>query len=176
MNPNYADFIRLNSTCHQFCSFLVDAQADISLIISCLTFDTILNKNEVIDITGVTNETVLFLGTICTNLIFLNQLISQNFHVGILGKDFLKDNLCKIGYETLTLTMNTRLNSFNIPILRGRDNFTCIVPPRSEVFKTFRLHHILVLQPMFVDNQEIIKGVFVAPGIIDTTNPVLRLN
>ena len=62
--------------------FSCGLQADISLIkILRFTFDTILNKNEVIGITGVTNETVFSLGTICTNLIFSIQLISHIFHV-----------------------------------------------------------------------------------------------
>lgn len=145
--------------------------------------DIIFNQNEIINITGITTNSITTLGTICTNLIVSNYLIQQVFHVvdddfnipvnGILGKDFLKDNKCHIDYENMTLTISMRNTRLRIPILHGTSNFTCIIPPRCEVFRIFNLHNIE--EPMFVNSQEILKGVFIGKGIIDTKNPVLRI-
>ncbi|XP_036342563.1 uncharacterized protein LOC118751844 [Rhagoletis pomonella] len=72
LNLNYSDFIELNCTdSYKLCSFLVDSQADISLIkISSLARNSAINSSNTINITGVTTETVTTLGTM-TVLIYL---------------------------------------------------------------------------------------------------------
>lgn len=162
----------------------MDTQADISLIkISCLNPEMIFNRNNIINITGVTSETVPTLGTICTNLIVSNfmipivlHVVSNDFNIpsdGILGKDFLRDNKCRIDYENMDITIFVREARLQIPILQGPKNFTCIIPPRCEVYRMFNLHGIR--EPMFVDCQEISEGVFIGKGIIDSDNPILRI-
>lgn len=182
---NYTDFIKINciDTDHS-CTLLVDSQADISLIkISSLKPNIILNQNEIINITGITSNAVSTLGTICTSLIVSNYLIQQIFHVvnddfnipanGILGKDFLKDNKCQINYENMILTISVQNERMEIPILNGTKNFSCIIPPRCEVYRIFHLNH--VNEPMFVESQEISEGVFIAKGVINSKNPVLKI-
>lgn len=185
LNLNYADFIKIScADAIRSCTFLVDTQADISLIkISYINPNITINDSEIINITGITPNAISTLGTICTNLIISNQLIRQVFHIvsddfhipasGILGKDFLKDNKCKLDYENMTISVLAENTRLKIPIQHGTNNFTCIIPPRCEVFRIFNISN--VSEPMYVESQEICKGVFIGKGIIDSNNPILRI-
>lgn len=73
----------------------------------------------------------------------------------------------------MTLTVTSNNKELQLPIRQGTRNFTCIIPPRCEVFRIFNL--CKVTEAMFVDSQEISKGVFIGKGIIDSKNPVLRM-
>ena len=104
----------------------MDTQADISLIkIFCLNSEMIFNSNNIINITGVTYETVSTLGTICTNLIisnFMIPIVLRDFNIpsdGILGKDFLRGNKRRIDYENMDITIFVREARLQIPILQS---------------------------------------------------------
>lgn len=185
LNPNYADFVQLNLfNKNNPYTFLVDSQADISLVkISCLNPNIILNENEKISITGITTFSIQTLRTIHTQLTISNFSIPQIFHVvnddfnipsnGILGKDFLKNNKYKIDYGSMTISVFIRNNRFNIPIFQGANGYSCIIPPRCEVYRIFNLHN--VTEPMFIDSQEVSKGVLIGKDIIDSKTPLLRV-
>ena len=73
------------------------------------------------------------------------------------------------------MTLSVRLNNFNIkvPILHGTSIDNCIIPPRCEVFRIFKLRGIT--EPMFVDSHEVCDGVFISKCIIDSNTPILRI-
>ena len=133
---------------------------------SSLNSDFVFNDNQIITITGITKNPIFTLGTIRTNLIISEQLIPQVFHVanddfnipasGILGKDFLKNNRCKIDYKDFRITVNLRNNVSKIPIYHGSGDYTCIIPHRT----ISNLQNIT--EPMFVKSQEISGGVFIS--------------
>lgn len=163
---------------------MVDSQADISVIkFSCIKAFTLFNKNNIINITGVTNQSITTLGTICTNLIFQGYFIPQIFHVvddnfniptdGILGKDFLKTYMCKINYESMFISFWYNDDKLQIPIRHGTSDNNLIVPPRCEVFRTFKLQN--VKEPIFIDTQEICDGVFVSKCVVDSNKPILKI-
>ena len=100
-NLSFSDFISLQSkNFNTNFIFLVDSQADISLIkISIINKSLNINTNEIINITGITPNTKTTLGTIHLNFCIYNIHFCQKFYVveddfnipsdGILGKDFV---------------------------------------------------------------------------------------
>lgn len=84
-------------------SFLVDTQADVSVLkISSLHESAIIDRYDIINITGVTDGTVVSLGTIQSELILGEEKrpVNIEFHVvpanfpiptdGIIGREFIK--------------------------------------------------------------------------------------
>lgn len=135
------------------------------------------------DITGVTPGTVSTLGTITVNFNIQDYLIPQELHIvdddfsipseGILGKDFLKAYRCIINYEDMLLSFWFQNDKLEIPIEHGTGDNNCVIPPRCEVFRLFKLGNIG--KPVFVDSQEICDGVFIGKCIVDSSNPILRI-
>lgn len=185
LNLNYSDFISLKLIdSNRVCTFLVDSQAGISIIkISCIKSETFLDTSEKVTITGVTTQSIPTLDTIHTKLIFQNHPIPQTFYVvhdtfnitteGILGKDFLKSNRCKISYDNMSISFWRYNKHLNIPIEHGTGNENCVIPPRCEVFRIFRLRGLS--EPVFIDSQEICDGVYASKCIEDSETPVLRI-
>ena len=67
---------------NQACNFLVDSQADISVIkISCIKPYIKFNENEIINITGITTNSISTLGTIHITITIGNYEIPQKCHI-----------------------------------------------------------------------------------------------
>lgn len=167
------------------CVFLVDTQADISVLKQRLVNEDIeIDDDEIINIKGVTSGMTSSLGTVDINLTYDSYLIPQIFHVvpddfnigadGILGKDFLKHYESNISYKNMTLTLYNDKNTIEIPLYDGPNSDTFVLPARCEVARRVKLlKH--ATGPQLVDAQEIAKGVMIARTIVDSDSPIVRM-
>lgn len=142
-----------------------------------------IKTDETVNVTGITTNPIKTLGTIYTNLIIQDYLFSQCFHVvqddfnipsnGILGKDFLKTNRCTMNYDNMTISFWHGNNELKIPIIHGTQSGNCIIPPRCEVFRIFKV--AMDHETVFIDSQEICDGVSIAKCIVNSKTPLLRV-
>lgn len=185
LNPNYSDFVILEtSICSRKCTFLIDTQADISIIkIGTLNFHVTYDTSEIIRITGITDDPICSLGVVATELISDNfevthplHVVPNSFHIpsdGILGKDFLKRFNCEISYRDKLLTLWLNGQPISIPIIEGPEEDTIVLPARSEVVRRFTLRRST--EARLAINQEIGKGIFVARTVIHSNEPLIRI-
>lgn len=154
---------------------MIDTGADISLFK--------INENDNIQhilsdakcrITGITNTETSSLGTITAKLYFDNNCVNQEFHVvddnfpistnGILGRDFLMQTLCKIDYETFTISLYTNENETTIPMLTKLPKYeNIIIPARMQVVKPINID---LSEDSVILNEEIQNGVYIANTIV----------
>lgn len=185
MNLNFSDFITLKcDIADALCTFLVDTQADISIIKNnTIIPNTFYDSSERIRIKGVTDGSITSLGTISTKLFVSKFAIAHKFHIvpdmfnipadGILGKDFLKKFRCKIDYQDMTLALVVKDSIVVMPIIEGPQCDTTVIPARSEVIRSFRIQNFT--SPQVIDSQEIAKGVFIARTIAHSSDPLIRV-
>lgn len=172
----------------QFSNFLVDTQADISVIkISSLTVSSIIRSDNIINIIGVTDGSVKSLGTIQTQLLLGDNeypvdleftVVPANFPIpvdGIIGKDFIKAHNCLLDYKQYTFSITVDDKTFNVPI-HSNDQLSNyhLLPARCEVIRHFNLqcdskHDQVIL------HQEIHPGVFISNAIVDPKSCFLRI-
>lgn len=151
LNLNFSDYISIDiQESDGKTSILVDSQADVSVIKSNALFHYLMfNENNIIDIKGITNNLISSYGTIFLNLRFNDVTVSQLFHVvpddfaipsdGILGKDFIKKFKCVLDYGSMTLTLRLSQKCISIPIQSGIIDDESTIPPRSEIFRIFKI-------------------------------------
>lgn len=163
---------------------MVDTQADVSIIKNnTIIPNTYYDASERIRIKGVTDGSIMSLGTISTKLFIPKFAISHKFHIvpnmfnipadGILGKDFLKRFCCKIDYQDMTLAVVVKNSIVTIPIVEGPQCGTTVIPARSEVIRSFRIQNFG--SPQVIDSQEIAQGVFIARTIAHSSDPLIRV-
>lgn len=148
-----SDFIYVKtSVTDEKCSFLGDSQADISIIkIRAITRNLTYYPDELVYIKGVTSEHISSIGTIIFDIIIENVAIAHKFHLvhddfaipsnGILGKDFIKKHKCVLDYDSMTFEV--RLNSITVstPIYTDILENKTFAPPRSDIFKLFKINN-----------------------------------
>lgn len=97
---------KIHGVPHTF-DFLVDTQADISILKqSSIRVSSTLNKSRIIEIKGITHDSLRSLGSMDIELLMDDEEISHEFHIvtdnfnidcdGIIGKDFLAAYKCRI--------------------------------------------------------------------------------
>lgn len=167
------------------CVFLVDTQADISVLKQQSVNELAkIDEDDIINIKGVTNGVTSSLGTVDIDLKHDSYLIPQIFHIvpndfnigadGILGKDFLKHYESNISYRKMTLTLYNNDKIIKIPLYDGPNSDTFVLPARCEVARRIKLlKH--ATGPQLVDAQEIAKGVMIARTIVDSDSPIVRI-
>lgn len=187
ISPNFSDYVVLKSKLDpEGSTYLIDTQADISLIrasaISCnFNWKNKINTSNIINIKGITQNSIRSLGTISVNFYVKNNVLPCTLHVvpddfnipsdGILGKDFIKYYRCNIDYDSMLISINTPYDSFSLPILEGPgDNI--VLPARSEVIRTFTLKSE---NPCLIVDQEISPGVLIPKTIVSSKNPLVRV-
>lgn len=175
-------------------NFLIDTGSDICIIKrECIHNDVLCYLNETCYIKGISPERILTLA-LCRSLIKLpnNEEISQDFQIvpndfplpcaGIIGRNFLENNKCKIDYQDKTVKVLTKSNS-HVPIPfcfipTGVDFINSIsisVPARVEtvikvpVSKNFDRDY-------FCSSKEIFPGVFMASAIINPKHSFIPLS
>lgn len=185
LNLNYSDFITLNcDIAGALCTFLVDTQADVSIIKNkSLLTNTYYNSSEIIKIKGVTDGSIASIGTVYAKLYIHNYTVSHKLHIvpetfnipsdGILGKDFLRTFQCKIDYQDMSLALRLNNSTVTIPIVEGPQVGTTVIPARSEVIRSFQLQNFR--SPQIIDSQEITPGVFIARTVAHSPNPLVRV-
>lgn len=133
-------------------TFLVDSQADISVIKSTsIKKKSHIDTETITEIFGVTHGSVKSLGTLHTSLITPNKLdlpiqlvvVSPDFPIpvdGIIGRDFIKKYRCNLDYLNFTFSIRPDNDVINIPILdHTMSNSHYVIPGRCEVIRHFRL-------------------------------------
>lgn len=185
LNLNYSDFITIEHSASTFeSSFLVDTQADISVLkINHINSNIYIDKNEQIDIRGITDMAIASLGTSEIDLYFPDTTINHKFHIvsnnfqipahGILGKDFLKRFNCQIDYEKMQLVIKSNKNKVFITIQNGPNPNSMVIPPRCEVVRIFHIENYS--SPQFIDSSEIKNGVFISKTIAKHANPLVKV-
>lgn len=165
-------------------NFLVDTQADISVLkISSLPETFYLNTSKIINIKGITHDSLQSLGTIFVNLNFNNDVIEHEFHVvpdafnidcdGIIGKNFLIEHKCKIDYSKMTFSIPSESNSATIlKISNSPDGISITIPPRSEVIRLFDIDYN---NDCVVDQIELAPGVYTARSIVNPKTAFIRV-
>lgn len=150
-------------------TLIVDSGADISLFkINKVRPDRIVNIAKKNKLTRISDKTIETLASTDTEIFFENglkvkhsfQLVSKNFPIqtdGILGRDFLTTNRCKIDYDSWLLHFDIGNKTISIPI---EDNFKdgFILPQRSETIR--KLSKRVYPSDMVVHAQEIQTGFF----------------
>lgn len=155
---------------------MLDTGSDITLLkLNSLKSYTGLDKNDVCKITGVTACETFSLGTISTKIWFDNKFLIQKVHIveenfpieqnGILGRDFLESNLCKIDYESFILSIYVNDNEIEIPIQTSVKSSVIKIPPRCE---TLHATNIKLTEDSVILNEEIQEGVFIANSLISS--------
>lgn len=185
LNLDYSDFVELNCTISKnTCSFLIDTQPDISLIkLSSLKNNIRINTSEIINIRGITDKVIKSLGVVYTDIFLDNCTIEHKFHVitdninipceGIIGKDFIKSNKCKIDYGNNTISFYVDDDKIVLDLLQGPDCDVLVIPARSEVIRKITLNNVQEAQ--VIEYQQIDENVFIARCIVDHTNPYVRI-
>lgn len=151
---------------------------------SSLHSDAIIDKNNSINIIGVTDGSIQTLGTICTSLIIDGYELELEFNVvpsnfpisvdGIIGKDFIKRYQCKLDYLTMVFTIRLKDFEVNIPITDNTPPEYYRVPSRCEIVQAFHLKSDKTTDQV-IENHEIFPGVFVASTIINPKQCILRI-
>lgn len=144
-------------------TFLVDTQADISLIKqsaihSHFNIAKHLNTSQITQIRGITNHVIRSIGTISIRFYIHNVALLCTLHVvpddfnipsdGILGKDFIKNYNCILDYDHMLLTIKANDTYLEVPILDGPNRESIVLPARCEVLRQFNLtsgHECVIL-------------------------------
>lgn len=154
---------------------MIDTGADISILKrSSLNSENQIDTTDKITIRGVTDSETYSVGSVKGQVKIENKDIEQKFQIvddnfpintnGILGRDFLIKNNCKIDYENFTLSILIKNDEFILPMLTQLPKSQNIILPA----RTQTLHpiNIKIEEDSIVLNQEIQKGVFIANSII----------
>ena len=157
-------------------TFLIDTGADISLCkVDRLNEEKlIVNVNKSCSFSGITTEKIQSLGTSKLNFIIYDQKNDHDFHIvdenfpiptdGILGRDFFAKFLCKIDYETFTITLTIKNEEVTIPMKSSISrNFYIKVEKRSELIYPINLE---LFEDSVVLNKEIQPGIFISNTIV----------
>ena len=181
LSLSYSDYILVDSNVSNFKkSFLIDSQADITLIkSSAIDISYSLNTNNLIKIKGITSDSISSLGTTLFEFYVGSLLMRTQIHVvpdtfniptdGILGRDFLKHFRCSINYDKMTCEINPPDDkSVVIPILNNFNDHL-IIPPRCEVRRIFKLHVSNKNEEYFIPEQELIPGVHIPRTLVKTS-------
>lgn len=158
---------------------MIDTQADISVIkLSSIRSNIHLNKNDIINVKGITNDIIPSIGLAYINLFIKHLTIQHPFHVvpedfnipvdAIIGRDFIHQYNCDILNSSATFLFS---NSISIPLHYSLDSFLYI-PPRSEVIRRFELN---TPSDCVVDHREIAPGIFTSRTIVDPKNAYIRV-
>lgn len=142
-----------------------------------------INQNEIIELRGITDESIQSHGTTNIELIFKDKILKHKFHIvgdnfpipsdGIVGKDFIQKHCCKLDYYEMNFTIRAENYEIIIPIENGPDTNSIAIPPRCEVYRTFKIKKFS--GPSFIENREIKPGIFIANTVTHNENPIIRI-
>lgn len=100
-------------------------------------------------------------------------LVENDFPIntnGIIGRDFLINNMCKIDYELFTLSLSTEFTEYVLPLKTKVPEVLSIkVPARTEIIHPISIE---VKEDSIILNSELQPGVFLANSIISKNGVV----
>lgn len=151
INPSFSAYINVkNNFSNKIINFLVDTQAQISIIKINEVKVNEINKREIVKITGVTSGIIITQGTINLELNFDRFVIIHKFHVvqedfniptrGIIGHDFITANKCNLLFRNDLMTIEYENIEHEIKLHQSTDENTIILPPRCETVRYFKLN------------------------------------
>ena len=168
-------------------SFLVDSQADISVIRQSFLKNFIeIDTNDLIYIKGITDDHIKSVGSTQLELYMENSTLSHLVYVvpdifnipvsGILGKDFLKQFSCAIDYSTMSLTIQTESGPEILNIYEGLDEDSLVIPPRSECIRHFKVSpEVNMNEDQVLNPTELQPGVILARSVFNPKSPYIRV-
>ena len=164
-------------------TFLVDTRAEISVITRTTMNESFglemhLNKTEITDIRGIAGDKITSMGTIEIAVGFGDgiehpttfHVVPEEFNIpsdGILGKDFVKNYICNLDYESMTFTVKSRNGTSVVNLDQGPDQETVVLPARAEVARCSKFTWWLP--------QELAPGVMVAVTMVSPHTNVIRI-
>lgn len=176
INNNLTNFIvLLTNVSKRPLTFLIDSGADISVInIKSFEFNLDISKEKFCTISGITENSTSSLGTMNLDLYIEDDCINQEFQVvdenfslitdGILGRNFLINNLCNIDFETFTISINTKEQTHVLDLKTKIPEITSFkIPARSHITQCI---NIARNEDVLIESQEIADGVFVGNSIV----------
>lgn len=133
-----------------------------------------IDKERSISFTGITTEKIKSIGTSELNFTINNFTEQYKFHIvdeefpiptdGILGRDFFSRFLCKIDYETFTITLTLGNEEITVPMKSWINKNYCMkVERRSESIHPKNLD---ICEDSIILNKEIKSGIFVSNTIV----------
>lgn len=185
MNLNFNSYISLKTNLsNQFNSFLIDTGADISLLkINFLKSNVLINSSNVSFIKGIGDGSIPTHGTVDCQIFVKNIFLKHNLHIvdedfpipcsGILGLDFLKTFNCVLDYENNTLSFPKY--RVKIPIMESPCDNSLSLPARCETIRRISIKTDKLENQIFIPNQEISPGIFVAQCITIKDNAYVRI-
>lgn len=184
-HSDFTDYISLQTNLsNSNCNFLVDTQADISVIkISSLTSELYYDTSEITLIKGITNDSMRCLGTISIELTIDNTIIEHKFHLvtdefaiptdGIIGKDFVKQHKAILNFETMQFILQLPFGKISTNINSELQQGVSMIPARSEVNRIFNICSVDF--PCVIETQEISEGVLIPDTIVHEPNSWIRV-
>lgn len=183
---SYNDYITISCQIHgEYHTFnlLVDTQADICVLKQSSIFgNPRLNTNDIINIRGITNDTLQSFGTLVVNLELSDEIISHEFHVvhddfnidcdGIMGKDFLSAYKCRIDYANMTFGVQTARHANVLKLTNSPNGETLTIPPRCEVIRQVKVNFD---KPCVIDQLTLAPGVYTARTIVNPNDAFIRI-
>lgn len=144
--------------------------------------DAVVNKNEIIELKGITNDIVETFGTVSLALKLTNYTIYHKFNIvpqdfpiptnGLIGKDFLQCYSCILDYGTNAFTIRTKFGETKLDMNRSANQI--FLPPRCEVYRIFKIEQIKSF-PAVIKSKQIADGVWCATSIIHDDTPAIRI-
>ena len=153
---------------------ILDTGADVSLFkVDKIKLKQQVYKQNKINLTGITNNSVNTLAATFTNISFGNVSVNHKFHIipkdidikadGILGRDFLTKHKCVIDYDHWLLNFNYEGITICHPIEDSIDD-GFILPLRSEVVRRVKLNKLT--EDSIVLANEIKPGIFCGNSLV----------
>lgn len=185
LNLNYSDFLLIQcSNMEEMKTFLLDTQADISLIkVGSINDSIFIDDSSTIRIKGITEDQIESYGTIETSFAINHIRIPFKLHVvpdefripsdGIIGKDFIKQFQCTLDYEEMIFSFMFKNFKCILPIIDSPHGDTVVIPPRSQVYRTFYIENFTESQ--YINQMEIESGVFIANSIATSATPLIKV-
>lgn len=173
---------KIHGVPHTF-DFLVDTQADISILKqSSIRVSSTLNKSRIIEIKGITHDSLRSLGSMDIELLMDDEEISHEFHIvtdnfnidcdGIIGKDFLAAYKCRIDYSNNTFSVHTAHSANVLKISNSLDGTTMTIPPRCEAIRQFKIDSA---EECVIDQLILAPGVYTSRTIVHPKNSFIRV-
>lgn len=155
-------------------TFLIDTGADISLCKKLTISSDRIDDKEKCKLNGITKESVESSGTTELTLRIGEKFDRNRFHIvgdnfpiktdGIIGRDILEKYICRIDFETYTITFSTKYDEVTIPMnTKPLTSSYVNIAARAEVIIPIDL---VREEDSLILSKEIRRGVFVGNTII----------
>ena len=169
-------------------TFLLDTGSDISIWKQNTVDANKIDDSLVYNLTGIGEGAIPTVGSVRATLFVNNIAINHTFHIvnddfpipvdGIIGADFIRTFSCLLDFRNFgpswfVIRPNFTSRNLRVEILNSPKPNTLSLPARSEVIRQIKIESDE--DEVFVVNQEISDGVFIANTIVNTKNAFVKI-